>query len=117
MATRKAPETKPQPSLDKSNDKDLTDHVLSTGEFDHWVRILKISSVGIVGQVKTAADDQLERLGVQPDRTKAVAGVPDGSDQVDVRAFITWAEKLTRRHRKAVGQLVALQATAAARSL
>ena len=57
---------------------------LPKNQFDTVIRQLKLASIDKVKQIKTGSFNTLRRLGVKRDVSKAVAGVPNGSDNLDV---------------------------------
>ena len=57
-----------------------------------------------------------KRLKLKRDLTKAIKGIPNGRDQVDHGTLFTWMNKLTNKDKKAIRQLIAIDATACKRS-
>ena len=88
---------------------------LSGDQFDNVIRFIKRSAVTRIGGIKTSTAATLERLGKKPNPAKAVAGTPDGSDQGNVRSIQEWLDKVQPGDRKAIRQVVAIDATAAQR--
>jgi len=89
---------------------------LSAGSFDTLIRQIKMLAAGSVESLLLAIEATMRRLRLRPDSSKAVGGAPpDGSDQFDLRSFITWTEKITKRDAAAKQQLVAFHATCKAR--
>lgn len=90
---------------------------LPPGQFDNVVRAIKNGSRDAVLQIRQATFDNLARLGVKRNKEAAVAGTPAGSDNVDVQSVIAWMRKIpSKDYKRAVRQLVALDATAVART-
>ncbi len=83
--------------------------------FRSIVRQMKTLSFGKVGVFKEATRVAMRRLRLKPDSSKAVIGVPKGSDQHAPRSFIRWTEKIKKSDAKAVKQLIAFHATITAR--
>ena len=92
------------------------------------VRQIKNVGIGRVKVLKTITFSNLKRLGLKRDKSKAVAGIPKGSDQDNFQSFAVWCSKLTSEkftkkdeknreedRKKALAQLVTIDATAAAR--
>ena len=74
-----------------------------------WVRTI---GIGRVKQIRSATFHTLRRLSVKRDMTKAVGGIPNGSDQFDLGSFLTWLDKVKVENEEAVAQIVAVDATA-----
>lgn len=116
---------------------------LQANHFDTIIRQIKKAAIGKVEPIQTATHANLRRLKLGRDVSKAVEGIPDGSDQWDPMSLIAWMGKLTKvdkvpkdassdtpeviadnaRRRiaakdaaKAVAQLVAIDATCVART-
>ena len=116
MANRKSPQTEFVPDSSVADDTILSINTLGPGDFDRYVKICFNGSAEPVQQLMGAAAVHLKRIGVKPNPSKAVAKFnPDASDAFNLQNLYRWMEKLTKRHRKAVAQLVALHATASRR--
>ncbi len=96
--------------------------------FDNVIRWIKRVGIDHIPALLAASKANLERLEVKRNLGKAVAGIPDGSDQGDIQSVITWMSKIhpgspsptpgkpgVPRDKKAIRQLVAIDATAVAR--
>lgn len=121
MATRKKPETNPSPTKDekktqKTINQNLNQDHLSKADFNSVVRCLKTASIDSVKQVRTETYTALKRLQVKRDLSKAVKGVPKGSDQFDVGSLVNWIRKVLPEQTKAVEQVIALDAVCCKRS-
>jgi len=95
----------------------MEDLTMSSYNFDSLIRQIKQNSLDQVKGLKTITYSTLKRLNLKRDKSKAVAGIPKGSDQSNLQSFAVWCQKLTneKSHVKAVAQLVAIDATAAIR--
>jgi len=89
---------------------------LSKDQFRDVIRMLKRCPIEQAASVRFATFDALKRLGAKRDPTKAVRGIPSGSDQVNIRRILDWLDKVGPEDRRAIRQLVAIDATAVARS-
>jgi len=98
-------------------EKEMEDLTMSSYNFDSLIRQIKQNSLDQVKGLKTITYSTLKRLNLKRDKSKAVAGIPKGSDQSNLQSFAVWCQKLTneKSHVKAVAQLVAIDATAAIR--
>jgi len=84
--------------------------------FDSVVRMIKRSSMDRAMMLRTATYNTLKRLGVRRNRSKAVLGVPDGSDQVDTGSIVAWLNKVKPSNADAIQQVVAIDATVVQRT-
>ena len=116
MANRKQPETGPILDSVSDADKRKDSLVLPDHHFKSVIRGLKTGSLDRANVLKGACETHLKRMGKKPDLSKAVKGIPEGSNQGDAQSIIRWMEKIGRHQRKAVNQIIAIHATAAARS-
>jgi hypothetical protein len=89
---------------------------LSTNGFNSLVRMIHRADHDRVQWVVTATHQTLCRLKAKRDVAKAVAKIPEGSDQADLGSFKAWLDKITAADKAAVAQVVVLDATAASRS-
>jgi hypothetical protein len=80
------------------------------------VRVIKKARIEQVNNLRGASFRALKRLGVKRDLTKAVKGLPEGSDQQDFQSIFQWMDKIGPENKKAVRQLVAIDATAVLRT-
>lgn len=88
---------------------------LSQDQFNAMVRMVKIVTYDRVASIATATGKTLSRLGVRRNRRKLVAGMPAGSDQVNIGAIIDWLGRVAPGDKGATMQVLALDATALAR--
>lgn len=85
-------------------------------QFGSVIRVIKKSHVDRAKTIRQLSFDTLKRLGVKRDLSKAVAGMPNGSDQGNVGAIRDWMNKVEKKNRWAVKQVVAIDATAVVRT-
>ncbi len=88
---------------------------LSQKHFNNIIRSINRSNVATAGSIETATKNALERLGVERDVSKAVTSLPKGSDQGDVGAIVAWLKKIQSNNKRAIRQIVVIDATAAKR--
>lgn len=111
---------------------------LPHGQFDNVIRFIKLSTFERARMIQRTTESTLGRLEVGRDPSKAVKGLPDGSDEGNVRNVLLWLglvegknkevaalskeEKATKESkaairslRNAIAQVVAIDATATAR--
>lgn len=110
MAERKNPQTEYVEDSSAADDTDLRQTHLPKKHFNTYVRFVKSAPIDSVKQVRTETYNNLKRLGVKRDLTKAPGGVPKGSDQVDVGTLVRFLRSIDSSHTKAVEQLIALDA-------
>jgi hypothetical protein len=84
---------------------------MQPGHFNSIIRQIKTSPFGVVEQFGLFAKEAMRRLRLKPDASKAVSGVPDGSDQTDIQSFAAWTRKIVKRDRDSKRQLVKIHAT------
>lgn len=89
---------------------------LTVARYRNEIRSIKRATIMRAAAIKTAAAATLTRLNVRPNTSQAVSGMPDGSNQGNIRSFIEWMDKLVRSDRAAIRQLVAIHATAVQRT-
>jgi hypothetical protein len=70
-----------------------------------------MADAGRLNGLKVAVSNTMDRLKLAADPTKAVAGLPAGSDQFDSGSIITWLNKIGPADRRAVRQVIAIDAT------
>lgn len=80
--------------------------------FRDVVRMIKKASPDRARQIKQATFAALKRLGKKRNPAKAVAGMPDGTDTFNVRTLFDWMDAIKPGDRRAIRQLVELDATA-----
>ena len=88
---------------------------ISQRAFDSVIRLVKNAPLDRITMLRTATFKALKRLKTKRDKSKAVLGLPKGSDQQDVMSLIKWVDKVQRQHTKAIEQVVAIDATCVAR--
>ena len=88
---------------------------LSKQHFRSFARQMKTVSLDNVYIFKTGTRVAMRRLHLKHDPSKAVKGIPRGSDQFSPRSFILWTEKIKKTDAKAVKHLIAFHATITAR--
>ena len=115
MAARKKPETRAQGGVASEHDHRSHTQALEADQFATLVRYARTAAGQNLQQLKEAAEINMKRLRMRRDRSKAVTATPAGSDQVDVRTWCDWMNKIKRRDRAAEVQLLALDATLATR--
>lgn len=80
-------------------------------QFDSVIRLIKTSPLDRVKAIKTATFQALKRLKIKRDVRHARKTLPKGSDQGDVRSIVVWLEKIKPGDKKAIDQLIAIDAT------
>lgn len=88
---------------------------LSRGHFNNVIRLIARLPLTEVGMIRTLTYNSLKRIGVKRDLTKAILGVPRGSSQTDVNSIRQWMDKIRATDKRAVKQLIAIDATVCAR--
>ena len=88
---------------------------LPPNHLNNVIRVIKTASLDKVGGIRTATFLALKRLGVKRQKAKAVKKIPYGSDQVDIGSFVTWLNKVQPGDKKAVNQVIVIDATACRR--
>jgi len=91
------------------------DKHLPEGQFNNVIRMIKLGSIDQVKSLKTATWNTLKRLDISRNKAVAKVKVPKGSDQVDIGSLIAWMGKVELGDKKAVKQVVAIDATACRR--
>jgi len=81
-------------------------------QFACVVRMINSCETKKLGPLLAAFAAKLDELGVRQNGRKAVSGVPEGSDQVDIGSVIAWCNRICSHQPDAIKQLVALHATA-----
>jgi len=89
---------------------------LPVNHFNNIIRLLHQVDRERVLWVRHVTFTNLKRLGVKRDSTKAVVKMPAGSNQCDTGSIRDWCTKLKPGDAAAIKQLVAIDATAFARS-
>ena len=89
---------------------------LPKNQFSNTIRMIRRGDSGQAMVMRTATWNTLNVLGVKRDVSKAMKSTPKGSDQVDMMSIIRWMGKITIQDKKAIRQLVQIDATAVAAS-
>lgn len=100
-------------------DRTMPDGVIKTlpkKHFDQVIRYIKQSSLDKVKILRSETHAALKRVGKKRSLIKAVKGVPDGSDQSDIRSLFVWMAGVAKTDKGAVTQIVAIDATAYSRT-
>jgi len=84
---------------------------LDKADFDTFARQIKRADAVYVAQLKVMATEAMQRLRLRTRLRKAVAGMPEGSDQLNSGAFQDWLNRVTREDAEACSQVQALHAT------
>jgi len=80
--------------------------------FNTVIRMIKTARVDVANSIRVATQTAMDRLGVGAGRTRAVKGLPKGSDQVDVGSLVAWLAKVNKEDTEAVAQIVVINVTA-----
>jgi len=89
---------------------------MSKRYLNNVIRLIKLAPMTQVSQLRSCSYHALKRLGVKRDLSMAREGVPHGSDQWNSRTVIEWMEKIAPEDKKAISQLVVIDATAVKRT-
>jgi hypothetical protein len=85
-------------------------------EFGTFVRMIKNSRADSIEQIAAVFAEAKDRASVKLKKAEPVAGMPEGSDQCDVSALVSWVGRVTRTDWPAKAQLARLVATLKART-
>lgn len=89
-------------------------------QFDNVIRGIKISSLERAKQIRHVTYGELKRLGIKRNKSKAIKGIPKGSDQTNLGSTYTWMYSIKptkeNKQKEAIRQLVAIDATAVIRT-
>ncbi len=85
-------------------------------QFNNIIRSIKRSSIDRAKQIRHVTYGELKRLGVKRNKSKVVKGIPKGSDQTNHGDAFTWMHSIEPGQKRAIRQLVAIDATAVART-
>ncbi len=88
---------------------------MSRSQFKWVIRQIKTGTIARAKSIEVGTFAALERLGVDRDLSKAVRGIPAGPDQGNVRTILDWLNRVGPKNKRAIKQVVAIDATAAAR--
>lgn len=91
------------------------EHKMPKRHFWSVIRVVKNGSITNAVQLRAVTWETLKRLGAKRDLTKAVKGVPKGSDQVNIGAIVEWLRRVPATDADAVKQVVQLDATCTVR--
>ena len=92
---------------------------LPDNQFDTVIRNIKQMSIDNVNFLRYHTFHTLKRLRVKRDLTKAVAGIPDGSDHLNMQSIVVWMNKIaakTDQTKKAIAQIVSIDAACCGRT-
>lgn len=99
-----------------ADDTDLYTHLLGSNDFNRYVKMCFHGTTAAVDQLKQTAAAHLERIGVKPNLSKGISKCPEeASNNYNLQSLYAWMVKLEKSHKKAVGQLIELHATACRR--
>lgn len=79
--------------------------------FFNIIRLIHKLPLDHIAQIRSVTYETLKRLGVKRDLEKAVTAIPKGSSQVDVGTIVAWMRKIQAKDKRAIRQLVAIDAT------
>lgn len=90
---------------------------LPPNQYRHYLRVLQRLEPAACRAIAETAAGHLGRLGKKTDPTKATTELFDGALDVDVGTMLSWMAKVNnpKEHRRAIKQLIVIQATAASR--
>ena len=88
---------------------------MSRPQFKWVIRQIKTGKIDRVKSIEVGTLAAVKRLGVKRDPTKAVRGIPVGPDQGNVRTILDWLDRVKPENKRAIKQVIAIDATAAAR--
>ena len=88
---------------------------LNKAQYNKTIRMVKQAGIDRLKFVRTATYVALKRLGVKRDLTKAAKKTPYGSEQYNTGNLVAWLARVSSSDKKAVKQIVAIDATAVAR--
>ena len=83
--------------------------------FKSVIRMIKSAPLDKVKFMRNATYNHLHRLYAKRDVTKSWTGIPKGSDQTDPMSIIKWMETVTVEDKKAIEQIICIDATACKR--
>lgn len=116
MAERKKPQTTPVKDNSAGNEPNRYVRAMTTPQFNSVVKVLLSCELDRARQFRTASWTALKRLQLKRDLSKARKKVPKGaSDNYDAGTLVSWMNNIQANEKKAVQQLIVLDATAASR--
>lgn len=89
--------------------------MLPKNQYNNVIRLLRRADISTVLAIRNVTFVRLNEIGVKRDLSKAVEKTPNGSDQVDVQSVVQWIRSVTPDQKRAVWQLVEIDATACSR--
>lgn len=89
---------------------------LPKNQYNNVIRCLLRGSSDRALQIRNETFAKLRELKTDRDSSKAVTSIPGGSDQVDMMSIVLWIRGIKPGQKKAIGQLIAIDATAVSRS-
>lgn len=92
-------------------DTDLDVRTLAKQDLNNVVRFIKRGGAESIIVLRAGLSEEMTRLGLSPNAGLAIAAMPEGSDQVNVRGVFEWAAKIQKGDRRAKAQLLAIDAT------
>ena len=93
---------------------------LPDNQFNTVIRNIKQISIANVNFLRYHTFHTLKRLRVRRNLTKAITGIPDGSDHLNMQNIVVWMNKSAARTDQtelAVAQIVAIDATCCNRTI
>ena len=99
------------PNTPNDADTDLDVRTLPKQDLNNVIRFIKRGSVDSLAVMRAGLNEEMTRLGLSPNAGLAIAAMPEGSDQVNVRGVFEWAAKIQKGDRRAKAQLLAIDAT------
>ena len=115
MAERKSPQTKPVKDNSFGEESNKVRVELSKQGFDSVINLIKRSGIDRAESLMVSTAAQLKVLKKKRTKAKAVKGQRSGSGQGDVGSINTWIKSVDGKNKKALDQLVAIDATCFAR--
>jgi len=88
---------------------------LPESHFANVVRLVKQADIEKVKAIRNATYVTLRRLRKHRNMSKAVDGIPDGSNQSDPMSIMVWLDGIGKKDEAAIKQVVAIDATATKR--
>lgn len=79
--------------------------------FDNIIRFANTCSRDRGMALRSVTFAKLRKLGVPRNPSKAVSGIPNGSDQLSMKSITDWVDKIEVENKNAVKQLIAIDAT------
>ena len=89
---------------------------LSKEQLRHYLRMINRIAPESAKAIAESASMHLARLGVARDLSKSRVEAFDGALSMDVGTLLTWMSKIQTEHKRAIVQLVTLDASASTRA-